>query len=67
VRRSSTTPEATGHARCAEGPRRRSPGQPLPQEQLEQFAKQHGITAGQAKDMATQCQQMRKTAPTKAQ
>jgi len=44
-----------------------SAGQPLSQAQLEQFAKQHGITAGQANDMAKQCQQMRKTAPSKAQ
>jgi outer membrane lipoprotein SlyB len=42
-------------------------GQPLPQEQLEQFAKQHGITVDQAKDMAKQCQQMMKTTPSKTQ
>lgn len=38
-------------------------GQPLPPAQLEQFAKQHGITVDQAKDMAKQCQQMKKTTP----
>ncbi|HEX7551202.1 MAG TPA: hypothetical protein VF579_11585 [Candidatus Methylomirabilis sp.] len=39
-------------------------GQPLPQKQLEQFAKQHGITVDQAKEMAKQCQQMKKTTST---
>jgi hypothetical protein len=38
-------------------------GQPLPQAKLEQFAKQHGITVDQAKDMAKQCSQMKKTTP----
>jgi len=33
-------------------------GQPLTQEQLEQFAKQHGITVGQAKQMTDQCHQV---------
>lgn len=42
-------------------------GQPLPQEQLEQFAKQHGITVDQAKDMAKRCPQMMQTPPSKAQ
>ena len=39
-------------------------GQPLSQEQLEQFAKQHGITVEQAKQMTDQCHQMMGTAPT---
>jgi len=42
-------------------------GQPLPQEQLEQFATQHGITVDQAKDMAKRCPQMMQTPPSKAQ
>jgi hypothetical protein len=33
-------------------------GQPLTQEQLEQFAKQHGITVDQAKQMTDACHQM---------
>ena len=33
-------------------------GQPLSPEQLEQFAKQHGITVEQAKQMTDQCHQM---------
>jgi hypothetical protein len=33
-------------------------GQPLTQEQLEQFAKQHGITAEQAKQMTDTCGQV---------
>jgi len=33
-------------------------GQPLTQEQLEQFAKQHGITAEQAKQMTDTCTQI---------
>jgi hypothetical protein len=42
-------------------------GQPLPKEQPEQFAKQHGISVEQAKEMAKQCQQMKQTSPSKAQ
>ena len=38
--------------------------QPLTQEQLEQFAKQHGITVEQAKQMTDQCHQMMGTTPT---
>ena len=38
-------------------------GQPLTQEQLEQFAKQHGITPEKAKQMTDQCHQMMGTAP----
>jgi hypothetical protein len=33
-------------------------GQPLTQEQLEQFAKQHGITLEQAKQMTDTCSQI---------
>ena len=33
-------------------------GQPLTQEQLEQFAKQHGITVEQAKQMTDTCAQV---------
>lgn len=33
-------------------------GQPLTQEQLEQFAKHHGITVEQAKQMTDTCAQM---------
>lgn len=33
-------------------------GQPLSPEQLDQFAKQHGITAEQAKQMTDQCHQV---------
>jgi hypothetical protein len=33
-------------------------GQPLTQEQLEQFAKQHGITVEQAKQMTDTCAQI---------
>jgi len=33
-------------------------GQPLTQEQLEQFAKQHGITVEQAKQMTDTCTQV---------
>ena len=33
-------------------------GQPLTQEQLEQFAKQHGITVEQAKQMTDTCGQI---------
>ena len=33
-------------------------GQPLSPEQLEQFAKQHGITVEQAKQMTDQCHQI---------
>lgn len=33
-------------------------GQPLTQEQLEQFAQQHGITVEQAKQMTDTCTQM---------
>ena len=33
-------------------------GQPLTQEQLEQFAKQHGITVEQAKQMTNTCGQI---------
>ncbi len=39
-------------------------GQPLTQEQLEQFATQHGITVEQAKQTTDQCAQMMSTAPT---
>ncbi len=39
-------------------------GQPLTQEQLEQFAKQHGITVEQAKQMTEQCTQMMGTTTT---
>ena len=39
-------------------------GQPLTQEQLEQFAKQHGITPEQAKQMTDQCHQMMGTTAT---
>lgn len=39
-------------------------GQPLTQEQLEQFAKQHGITVEQAKQMTDQCHQMMGTTTT---
>ncbi|MBI2115635.1 MAG: hypothetical protein HYT85_11195 [candidate division NC10 bacterium] len=39
-------------------------GQPLTQEQLEQFAKQHGITPEQAKQMTDQCHQMMGTTTT---
>lgn len=39
-------------------------GQSLTQEQLEQFAKQHGITPEQAKQMTEQCKQVMGTAPT---
>ncbi len=40
-------------------------GQPLTQEQLEQFAKQHGITVEQAKQMTEACTQIMagRTAP----
>ncbi len=39
-------------------------GQPLTQEQLEQFAKQHGITPEQARQMTDQCHQMMGTTTT---
>lgn len=39
-------------------------GQPLSQEQLEQFAEQHGITVDQAKQMTDQCTQMMGTSTT---
>jgi len=39
-------------------------GQPLTQEQLEQFAKQHGITPEQAKQMTDQCHQTMGTTAT---
>lgn len=39
-------------------------GQPLTQEQLEQFAKQHGITVEQAKQMTEQCHQVMGTTAT---
>jgi hypothetical protein len=39
-------------------------GQPLTQEQFEQFAQQHGITVEQAKQMTEQCNQMMGTATT---
>jgi hypothetical protein len=39
-------------------------GQPLTQEQLEQFAKQHGITVEQAKQMTEQCHQVMGTTTT---
>ena len=39
-------------------------GQPLSPEQLEQFAKQHGITVEQAKQMTDQCTQMMGTTTT---
>ncbi|MBI4841813.1 MAG: hypothetical protein HY803_12190 [candidate division NC10 bacterium] len=39
-------------------------GQPLTQEQLEQFAKEHGITPEQAKQMTDQCHQMMGTTTT---
>ena len=39
-------------------------GQPMTQEQLEQVAKQHGITVEQAKQMTDQCTQMMGTTPT---
>ena len=45
-------------------------GQPLSQEQLDQFAQQHGITAEQAKQMTDTCAQImnqRSAAPTPAQ
>ncbi len=39
-------------------------GQPLSPEQLEQFAKQHGITVDQAKQMTEACHQMMGTTTT---
>ncbi len=39
-------------------------GQPLSEDQLEQFAKQHGITVEQAKQMTDQCHQMMGTPTT---
>ena len=45
-------------------------GQPLSEEQLDQFAQQHGITAEQAKQMTDTCAQImnqRNAAPTPAQ
>jgi len=39
-------------------------GQPLTQEQLEQFAKQHGITVEQAKQMTDTCGQIMSNAKT---
>ena len=45
-------------------------GQPLSQEQLDQFAQQHGITAEQAKQMTDTCAQImnqRSPAPAPAQ
>jgi len=39
-------------------------GQPLSPEQLEQFAKQHGITVDQAKQMTDACHQMMGTTTT---
>ena len=39
-------------------------GQPLTQEQLEQFAQQHGITVEQAKQMTEQCSQVMGTTST---
>lgn len=46
------------------------PGQPLSQEQLDQFAQQHGITVEQAKQMTDTCAQImnqRSPAPAPAQ